>query len=88
MSVEFIGDLFGRMRTALPKGRVLNERAELVEWFSRKMDRNPKQIAVRLAHLKLSDLYYMQSDYKDIQRRRGTEAAVKMLWAVTRTTKT
>lgn len=75
------------MRTVLPKGRVLNERAELVKWFSSKMDRKPQQIGVRLAHLTLSDLYYMQSDYKDVQRRRGTEAAVKMLWAVTRTTK-
>lgn len=85
--MDSIADLFGRQRTALPQGKVLNERAELVKWFSTKMQRKPQQIAVRLAHLTLSDLYYLQSDYKDIQRRRGTEAAVKMIWAVTRTTK-
>lgn len=85
--MESIADLFGRLRTALPKGRVLDERAELIKWFSTKMERKPQQIGVRLAHLTLSDLYYLQSDYKDIQRRRGTVAAVKMLWAVTRTTK-
>jgi hypothetical protein len=85
--MESIQDIFGRMRTVLPQGRVLNERAELLQWFVQKMQRSPKVIGVRLAHLTLSDLYYLQSDYKDIQRRRGTEAAVKMLWAVTRTTK-
>jgi len=83
--MESFADLFGRMRSALPKGKVLSERAELVKWLCEKLKKEPKVIGIRVAHLSLDHLYVIQSEYKDISRRRGVEAARKFLWAITRT---
>jgi hypothetical protein len=75
------------MRSQTPKGKVLSERAELVKWVSEKLQREPKMVGVRVAHLSLDHLYVIQSEYKDISRRRGNEAARRYLWAITRTNK-
>jgi len=85
--MESIQDIFGRMRTLLPKGRVLSERAETIKWFSEKMQRPPKLIGIRLAHLTQDHLYSIQSEYRDISNRRGSLPALKYLWAITKTTK-
>ena len=71
----------------MPKGKVLSERAELVKWISEKLQREPKMVGIRVAHLSLDDLYVIQSEFKDIDRRRGREAARKYLWWVTKTSK-
>lgn len=83
--MESIGDLFGRMRTALPKGKVLNERAELIAYFSKQLEREARVVAVRLGHYSLSDLYALQSAFKDRLNRNGKETARKYWWAITRT---
>lgn len=83
--MESFADLWGKTRTILPKGRVLDERAELVKWFCNKMEREARQIGPRLAHLSVEHLYTIQSEYKDIVNRRGYVPGVKYLWAITRT---
>ena len=85
--MESIADLFGRFRTLLPKGKVLNERAELVKYFSEEMKREPKVTGIRLGHYTLDQLYALQSAYKDRLHRNGKETAIKYLWAVSRTSK-
>lgn len=85
--MESIGDLFGRMRTALPKGKTLNERAELVQYFSEALNRPAKVVGIRLAHYTLEQLYGLKSAFKDRLQRNGKEAATKYLWAVSRTIK-
>lgn len=84
--MESIGDLFGKLRL-LKKGKVLSERASLVQWFSETMERPPKIIGIRIAHLSLDQLYVIQSEYKDIKHRRGNLPAIKYLWAITKTVK-
>ena len=85
--MESIGDLFGRLRTVLPKGRVLDERAELIQFFATKLDRTPQRIGVRLAHYSLSELYALKSSYNDRLTRNGKTTADKYWWWVTKTTK-
>ena len=83
--MESIADLFGRIRTALPGGKALDERSELVKYFSQKLERSPKIIGVRLAHYKLSDLYALKSSFNDRLKRNGREAAMKYWWWITKT---
>lgn len=84
--MESIADLFGRKRTLTPKG-ALNERAELIKYFSEEMKREPKVTGIRLGHYTLDQLYALQSAYKDRLHRNGKETAIKYLWAVSRTSK-
>ena len=84
--MEHISDLFGRERV-FKGGKPLSERASLVEYFSGEFSRDPKVVAIRLSHYTLSDLYGLQSAYKDRLNRNGREAAIKYLWVVTRTTR-
>ena len=85
--MESIADLFGRFRTLLPKGKVLNERAELVKYFSEALKRPPQYIGVRLGHYTLSDLYGLKSAYSDRLVRNGKVQADKYWWYITKTTK-
>jgi len=84
--MEHISDLFGRKRTITPKG-AMNERAELIKYFSEEMNREPKVVGIRLGHYKLDQLYALQSAFKDRLKRNGRETAMKYVWAITRTTK-
>lgn len=83
--MEHIADLFGRLRTALPQGKVLNERAELIQFFADAIGRPAKYIGVRLSHYSLSELYALQSAYKDRLLRDGKVTADKFWWWTTRT---
>lgn len=78
-----IADLFGRHH-ALRGGKVLNERATLIGFFSTEMTRPAPQIGVRLAHYSLDDLYGLQSAFKDRLHRDGKEQAQKYFWWMTR----
>jgi hypothetical protein len=84
--MESIADLFGRFRTLLPKGKVLNERAELINFFVKATGRTPQRVGVRLAHYTLSDLYALKSAYSDRLARNGAAAANKYWWWCTKTT--
>lgn len=75
------------MRTVLPKGRVLDERSELITFFSKALDRSPRFIGVRLAHYSLSELYALKSSYLDRLNRNGKTTAQKFWWWMTKTTK-
>ena len=80
-------DLFGKTRFQTQTG-VLSERATLIKYFSDKLGKPPKQIAIRLGHYKrLDHLYAIQSGYKDRENRQGKETADKWWWWMTRTTK-
>lgn len=83
--MDSFADLWGRIRTALPKGRVLDERSELIKYFSQKLERPAKFIGVRLAHYSLSDLYALKSSFNDRLQRDGKETARKYWWWVTKT---
>lgn len=82
--MESIADIFGRRRTIV-RGKPLSERAELVRYFSEKLDRSPKHIGIRLSHYTLSDLYALQSAYKDRLERNGITTAQKYFWWITKT---
>lgn len=92
--MESIADIFGRMRTIFPKGKVLDERAELVKYFEGEINKSrgtrgnlsSKFFGTRLSHYSLSELYALQSGYKDRLKRDGRETADKYWWAITRTT--
>lgn len=82
-----ISDLFGRLRDLKPGGKALNERSSLIKFFydqkftHRDGARFSKQeLGVRCAHLKLSDLYYIQSVYKD-KMHRGENAVYYFMGA-------
>lgn len=83
--MELIADLFGKIRTALPGGKHLDERSELVKYFAQKLERSPKIIGVRLAHYTLSDLYALKSSFNDRLQRNGKDTAHKYWWWVTKT---
>lgn len=85
--MESISDIFGRMRTNLPTGRILSERSELIRFFSEEIDRPAKQVGIRLAHYSLSQLYALKSAYADRLKRNGKETARKYYWSVSRTQK-
>lgn len=85
--MESIGDLFGRIRTLLPKGKVMNERAELISYFSEALKRPPQYIGVRLAHYSIDDLYGLKSAYSDRLKRNGKVQADKYWWFITKTSK-
>lgn len=85
MSFLSIGDLFGKIRTITPKGP-LNERADLVKYFTDKIDRPAKVIGIRLAHYSLDNLYALKSAYNDRLQRNGKVSADKYFWAITKTT--
>jgi hypothetical protein len=63
-----------------------SERGELISFFVEILrDKDGKQfparrIAVALAHLKLSDLYYMKSSFKEVEGRLGFVGASKWFW--------
>lgn len=83
--MESLADLFGRYRTLTPKGKPLDERAELIRYFSEEFKREPRVVGVRLAHYKLDELYGLQSAYKDRLQRNGRDTARKYFWWVTKT---
>lgn len=85
--MESIADLFGRLRTSLPKGRVLDERAELIKFFVEQTGKKPMQTGVRLAHYSISELYALKSAYTDRLNRNGKETADKYYWWITKTHK-
>jgi hypothetical protein len=86
--MESMADLFGRWRPLTAKGAVLSERASLVAYFEKEIQRAAKIIGVRLGHYSLSELYALRSQYKDRLDRDGKTAARKYWWAITRTTRT
>lgn len=83
--MESIADLWGRRRTALPLGKVLNERAELIKFFCDKVHRKPQQLGTRLAHYTLSELYALKSAFTDREKRDGIVRAQKHFWWITKT---
>ncbi len=84
--MESIADLFGRQRTALPQGKVLDERKELIKFFCQKLERDGERVGVQLGHYKdISDLYALKSAFNDRLTRDGTVAARKWFWWVTKT---
>lgn len=82
----WLSDLFGRQRTLLPKGKILDERAELISYFTSELGKESKVIGIRLAHYSLSDLYALKSAYNDRLHRNGKEAAQKYFYWVSKTT--
>lgn len=66
--------------------KALNERAELIKFFVENvLDKkgnqySPKFIAIKLSHIKTPDLYYSISIFRDTDKRRGREGAVKEFW--------
>lgn len=73
----------------IPERKKTSERAEAIKYFVenlRNKNNKPfpaKMIAIKLSHLEVKDIYYMQSLYKDIQNRRGNEAAQKwFFWSL------
>lgn len=79
-----IGDLLQRVYS---KKSSLSERGELIKYFVEQTGKKPQQIAVRLAHYTMSELYALKSAYNDRLRRNGKEAAQKYWWWQTKTTK-
>ncbi len=85
-----ITDLFGNHRTlrADSRGpRPLDERATLIAYFSKEIDRPAKLIGIRLAHYDLRMLYALQSAFKDRLNRNDRETARKYFWFITKTAK-
>jgi len=79
-------DLLGNTRYLSPKkGRALDERAGLVKYFADLFQKDGKVLALRLAHLKLPDLYYIQSEVKDRLNRQDLETARKWFYYSTKT---
>ena len=85
--MQSVADLFGHLRTLLPKGKVLNERAELISYFSEALKRPPQYMGVRLAHYSISDLYGLKSAYSDRLTRNGKEKADSYFYWMTKTRK-
>ena len=90
--MESITDLLGHRRTLLPKGKVLDEWREMIKFFydqgftHKDGTRFTKaQIGIRCSHLKLDQLYYIQSVYKD-KKHRGENASYYFMGA-TKTSK-
>lgn len=79
-------DLFGTYRV-IKAGVPESERATLIRFFSKKTEKEPKIIGIRLAHYSLDDLYALKSAWNDRERRQGTETARKHFWYITRTQK-
>jgi hypothetical protein len=85
--MEKIATLFGEIKRPQKK-RQTSERGELLEYFHREANLEwdskkygqltIKRIAVKLAHLKVNDLYYLKSTCEDARRRRGEWA--KYFW--------
>lgn len=91
--MESFQDLWGRLRTGLPGGKVLDEKAELRKFFETQinMSRGKREplasayIGQRLAHFKLHQLYTIKSEYMDRLNRQGRATADKYWWWVTET---
>ena len=66
--------------------KIKSERAEVIKFFVDKIvDKKGKKyrpsfIGMKLAHLELKDLYWFQSVFRDIENRKGIEAANKYFW--------
>lgn len=82
--MEPLSELISKRQPNPRKGGT--ERGELIEFFSLKMERTPRHIAVRLAHYTLSDLYALKSAVSDRFTRNGKDAAQKYFWWATKTT--
>jgi hypothetical protein len=88
--MEPIRNLFGeRVKPIKPKkGGPRNPRDEILDYFHKVLNRNRGtfppvlygRIVKRLQGLKLTDLRYMHSYMKDLERTKGTEAAAKWFW--------
>ena len=96
-----LNDLFGNTRFLEKKGKPLSERAGLVKFFVDHMGREPRFWGYRLHPFTVSDLYALQSGFKDRLRRpchlcqdhmsgsceHSGETARKWLWWATRSEK-
>lgn len=95
-----ISDLFGNDRLMKAKGKALDERATLIEYFCRGVAHSPARIGIRVSHYNLSDLYALKSSFEDRLRRpcgdclghgatgsclHSRTTAQKYFWWVTRT---
>lgn len=80
-----ISTLFGEQRFMKPQGKVESERSTLIRWFAEQTGKDPKVIAIRLSRYHISELYYMQSTYKDRLNRDGKETADRHFWWNTKT---
>lgn len=83
--MESVTDLFNIERYLGNGGRVMDERASLIGYFSEALERPVKQIAIRLAHYTISDLYALKSGWNDRLRTHGEISTRKWWWFVTRT---
>ena len=86
-TAQSITDLLGHTRYLSPqKGKPLDERASLIKWFSDTFNLNPVRLAIKMSHIKnIDDLYFLQSDTKDIIERKELTAARKAMYARIRT---
>lgn len=82
--MEKISDLI--LSSPKEKGTHRSERGDLIDFFhsqirDKKFKKYPiSRIAVKLSHLSVKDLYYLQSVFKDISVRKGIEGAQKFWW--------
>lgn len=66
--------------------KINSERAELISFFVDNLKDKKgepfkaKMIAIKLSHLSVSDIRYMISIFKDIEHRKGNDAAAKWFW--------
>lgn len=81
------------LAVARPKPKATSERAECIRFFHERLkDKkgkpfSPRMLGVRLAHFSISELYAIQSVFKDISNRNGSTAAQKYFWWVSKTEK-
>ena len=85
MEYQAASDLFGQYRLLKKEGRALDERSTLIKYFCDELKREPRVVGIRLGHYNISQLYSLQSAYKDRLTRNGAETARKYWWAVTKT---
>ena len=86
-NLQSMTDLLGNTRYLSPKsGTPISERAGIVKYFADTFGLNGKRLAIKMSHIKnIDDLYYLQSDTKDIIKRKGLTAARKAMYARIRT---
>jgi hypothetical protein len=76
-------DLLGSYRIIPRQGKT--ERGELLDYFSKEIERPVRFVAVRTSHYTLDQLYALRSSFKDRLNRNGRETARKWWWWITKT---
>lgn len=61
-----------------------SERGELIDFFSKVLNRTPKYTGIRLAHYSIDHLYALKSAFLERKTRNGALPATKYLWWITK----